>query len=358
MTSKADPRHPDRRALLAGVVAAACASTALAAETAGGRRKEVSVVARDGVRLAGTLHLPGGAGPFPTLIFAHGSEALPRGQEFEVIGARRLIEAGIAVLVTDKRGVGDTPGIYEESSDLFMTAEDVVAQARYLRGLPEVCRVGVFGVSRGGWVAPIAASRTRDIDFLITVSGPAVSPNETNIFARSEESRDAGVSKAEVREIERYRRVLWRYYGSGEGYEAAMAAWRIARHRPWYAGLMETGEPLAPSRLGHPRLNYFRIGVYDPEPILASLRIPTLMIYGEKDRLIPARRSAVVARRVLSRNRQARVAVIPDAGHGMRLVLTREALRGQASGPLDWAPAYWPTLARWLAQNAGCAVPA
>lgn len=351
---KSDNGHLDRRALLAGVVAAAGASCARAAAAAGGRSREVSVLADDGVRLAGTLHLPAGAGPFPTLIFAHGSEATPRGQEFDIVGAQRFLDVGVAVLFTDKRGVGETPGVYEESSDLFATARDVVAQARYLKGLPEVCRVGVFGVSRGGWVAPIAATKTADIDFLVVLSGPAVSPNEANIFARGEELRDQGVDEAQVREIERYRRVLWRYYGSGEGYEAAMAAWRIARTRPWYAGLMEAGEPLAPSRLGHPALSYFRIGVYDPAPTLKALKIPVVMIYGEKDRLIPARLSAAAARRALSRNRRAQVVMIPGAGHGMRLVATREALRGQPAGPLTWAPAYWPTLTGWLRRYAGC----
>ena len=352
-----DQRRLDRRTLLAGVIAVAWAPSARAEEVVTGQSRQVIIPADDGVRLAGTLYLPSGAGPFPALIFAHGSEALPRAREFEVVGAQRFLDAGVAILVTDKRGVGDTPGVYVESSDLYAAAQDVIAQARFLKSLPEICRVGVFGVSRGGWVAPIAASRSADIDFLVILSGPAVTPNETNIFARAEEARDQGVAETEVQEVVRYRRILWRYYGTGEGYEAAMAAWRVAKDRPWYAGLMESGEPLPPARLGHPALSYFRVGVYDPAPTLASLRIPVLMIYGEKDRLIPARQSAAVARRALSRNRRARVVTIPGAGHGMRLVLDREALRGQPPGPLTWAPAYWPTLVHWLDGAAGCRTP-
>ncbi len=354
----------NRRTAFAAGLAALCAPAARARATdlvrppriAGAH--DMKIIARDGVLLAGTLHRPTGPGPFPVLIFAHGSDALPRGREFEVVGAQRFVDAGVAILFTDKRGVGDTPGVYVESSDLFAAADDVVAQARHLKGLGDFCSIGVFGVSRGGWVAPIAASRSADIDFLVILSGPAVSPNETNIFARAEEARDQGVSEAEVQAVVQYRRVLWRYYGTGEGYEAAMAAWRAAKDRPWYAGLMETGEPLAPARLGHPALSYFRIGAYDPAPTLASLRIPVLMIYGEKDRLIPARQSAAVARQALSRNRRARVVTIPGAGHGMRLVVTREALRGQPPGPLTWAPTYWPTVTDWLARNVRCSRPA
>ena len=103
---------------------------------------------------------------------------------------------------------------------------------------------------------------------------------------------------------------------------------------------------------------YSRLGAYDPAPTLASLRIPVLMIYGEKDRLIPARQSAAVARQAFSRNRRARVVTIPSAGHGMRLVVTREALRGQPPGPLTWAPTYWPTVTDWLARNVRCSRPA
>ena len=58
-----------------------------------------SVPARDGVRLAGTLHRPAGRGPHPVIIFVHGSERATRAQEFEIIGAERLVAAGLEDVV-------------------------------------------------------------------------------------------------------------------------------------------------------------------------------------------------------------------------------------------------------------------
>lgn len=77
--------------------------------------------------LAGSLYLPSGADPFPAVIITHGSEAGGRSHTGYVRWAEWIRARGVAVLVFDKRAVGDSEGTYVEAPDLSIPAADVIA---------------------------------------------------------------------------------------------------------------------------------------------------------------------------------------------------------------------------------------
>jgi hypothetical protein len=66
----------------------------------------------DGARLAYSLDLPPGAGPFPAAVIGHGSGRVTRDQLKWF--SDRLLAAGFATLRFDKRGVGESTGQYSE----------------------------------------------------------------------------------------------------------------------------------------------------------------------------------------------------------------------------------------------------
>src|SRR5262249_35756791 len=132
------------------------------------------------VRLEGTLISPATSEKHPAIILVHGSGAENR--EYILPWARFLIRHGVAVLGYDKRGVGGSTGDWNTASfdDL---AGDAVAAVAYLKTRSDVdsAAIGVLGVSQAGWIMPIAAVRSPTIAFLISVSGAAVSPEETSL---------------------------------------------------------------------------------------------------------------------------------------------------------------------------------
>lgn len=134
---------------------------------------------RAGTTFRGTLHLPAGEGPFPAAVWVHGSGRSTRDQAMQFPGF--LVSEGFALLVYDKRGVGDSGGSYAMPDGstfgipfLERRAEDVREAARALGAHPNIDarRVGLFGVSQAGWVAPQAA-RSDDIAFTVILSGGA-----------------------------------------------------------------------------------------------------------------------------------------------------------------------------------------
>ena len=135
----------------------------------------------NGARLRYDLDLPAGAGPFPAIVFVHGSGMVTRGNVAH--GTNPFVPEGVAVLRYDKRGVGESTGIFfnvgpaNSATTLGTLANDVVAAVRFLKNFPEIDpnRIGVLGNSQGGWISPLAAAEAEEISFMLIWSGPTVS---------------------------------------------------------------------------------------------------------------------------------------------------------------------------------------
>jgi pimeloyl-ACP methyl ester carboxylesterase len=170
--------------------------------------------------------------------------------------------------------------------------------------------IGVWGLSQGGWLGPLAASRSADISFVIAVSGPGVSPGEQMLVYYANELRDRGVPEVDVREADVLRRDVWNYLFTGEGYQKARRELEEARGKRWFREVNSQQdrlfEPLRkPSELNRPGsaiLRFRREMTYDPLPALRALHVPALFLFRAEDRLIPVERSASVIRDVLTKS--------------------------------------------------------
>lgn len=134
----------------------------------------------DCVTLAGTLYQPLGDGPFPTMVFLHGSGEAPRLGFGGPWITTPLVEHGIAVLSYDKRGVGKSEGkcCPDEDDDFEILTSDGLAAIDALAARDDVGPVGLFGVSQGGWVIPKMVARSDEVAFSVILSGSAVSVGE------------------------------------------------------------------------------------------------------------------------------------------------------------------------------------
>ncbi|WP_317196908.1 alpha/beta hydrolase family protein [Hymenobacter properus] len=136
-----------------------------------------------GVTLAGTVLAP--RRPVAAVVLVHGS-----GQEKRMIDmATRLAERGIAVLTYDKRGVGESGGVYAgpevgtnnvDAANLDLLARDASAATDALRAQLPAWHgpIGLLGFSQAGWVIPLAARRNSAVGFMVLFSGPVVTARE------------------------------------------------------------------------------------------------------------------------------------------------------------------------------------
>jgi pimeloyl-ACP methyl ester carboxylesterase len=144
------------------------------------RSIDVTFSSADGTRLAGTLAIPNGRGPFPALVFVHGSGGQDRDER---IGpnpiflqlSNTLSNAGYAVLRYDKRGVGASghgPGPVTRP----VLLDDVRAALAYARNRPQLDpkRVFLLGHSEGAELAPTVAATDRRVAGLVLMAPPAL----------------------------------------------------------------------------------------------------------------------------------------------------------------------------------------
>lgn len=128
------------------------------------------------ITLAGTLTIPEGDGPFPAIILLTGSGTQDRDstllghKPFWVI-ADALTRRGIAVLRYDDRGTGGSTG--DPNSTTADFARDALAGVQKLAQHGKIDRkhIGLVGHSEGGIIAPLAASQSGDVAFIVSLAG-------------------------------------------------------------------------------------------------------------------------------------------------------------------------------------------
>jgi dienelactone hydrolase len=311
--------------------------------------EEAVKFANGAVSLAGTLVLPGGPGRHPAIVLFHGSGPQAR----DLFTARWFASQGIAALAYDKRGVGESTGDFR-SIPFMQLCDDGLAAIDYLKSRKDIDskRIGVWGLSQGGWLGPLAASRSSDVAFVIAVSGPGVSPGEQMIVYYANELRAQGVSESDVGEASTIRRDIWSYMSNGKGYEKVKGELEQARSKDWFSkakvqqddsfGTLPTPVELS-KQPAHSTQWFKQEAVYDPVPALRALRVSALFLFGDQDQLIPVKESVAIIRGVLAgdSHHDFTIREFPNDDHGMRLTTS------EANGEID--PTYLKTMKEWLA---------
>lgn len=143
----------------------------------------------DSTRLAGTLSLPKDQKEFPVAVLISGSG--PQNRDEEILGHRPfgiladyLTRQGIAVLRYDDRGYGESEGQFRPATSLDYT-EDALAAVQYLETnySRQITKIGLVGHSEGGNIAPVAATRNPNIDFLVLLAAPGLSNYESYLVS-------------------------------------------------------------------------------------------------------------------------------------------------------------------------------
>lgn len=232
------------------------------------------------VSIAGSLLLPAAAGPHPAIVMIHGSGSVTRDALRPF--ADHFARNGVAVLITDKRGTGQSTGRWSRATfdDL---AEDALAGVRYLRGRPEIqaSAIGLHGTSLGGWVAPLAAVKSPDVAFVVVESAPVMTPREHERLRVETTMRADGHQGTTIAQAVAFMDQKFEVARTGEGWDRLEAAMAAGEKAGWI------GYVNAPASLESLRWNWDHVFAYDPLPTLKQLSVPMLVLYGELDSVVP-----------------------------------------------------------------------
>jgi len=228
-----------------------------------------------GEKLLGILTLPGQKGRFPAVIMIHGFAKTKSERKFVEL-SKRLAENKIASLRFDFSGCGDSEGKFEEMSitkqvgELGMAFQRLIKEKRIDKN-----RIGIFAHSLGTVIACLFQQRQKTIKCLV-LSAPAFNQEE----------------------------LIKKWYTRTQ-----LKEWK-------QKGYIDTLK----FRVG---LNYLR-EARDYTEFLSQIKIPTLVLHGEKDEDIPQRMARAAFRQL--KTKEKKLVIIPESDHHFESYLTRQEL--------------------------------
>lgn len=250
-----------------------------------------------GITLAGSILQP--KKPFAAVVIVHGSDPVKREMEF----AKRLAKEGIAVFTYDKRGVGESGGVYVgpsvgtnniDTANLTLLAQDANAAVEtfqtYLKD--KKTPIGLVGFSQAGWIIPMAASKNPQIEFMVLFSGPTITTLEQLRFQFYTNGNNS----------------FWENHTEADAIE-------------------------------HTRndLDRYQFAATDPKTYLSTLSIPGLWLFGEKDIQIPVQLCIEQLNTLTTQGKPFEYTSFPKLGHNTS--------SSNDTAPLD-------TAVQWIKQKA------
>ncbi|MGJ7903659.1 alpha/beta hydrolase family protein [Lysobacter sp. 1R34A] len=277
-----------------------------------------------GLSLRGRLVLPRGRQRVPVVVLVHGSENV---SGVDAYFQQNLFPSqGVGVFVYDKRGTGGSEGKFSKDFDLLSDdAVAALAEARRLGGA-RISRIGFHGSSQGGWVAPLAASKTPQAQFVMVVFGLADSVLSEDRDQVAADLRAAGFADAET--LAKARRVsdatgLLAASKGQRGWDELEALRTQYQHEPWWKALKGeyTGEVVR-RRRGDDLMQIAMLDsdvswTYDPMPVLRKLTQPQMWILGGDDVEAPSQETQRRLSALAAEGRAVEGAVFPQADHGI-----------------------------------------
>ncbi|WP_363799670.1 alpha/beta hydrolase [Lysobacter firmicutimachus] len=278
----------------------------------------------NGVELRGRLVLPEGRDKVPLVVLVHGSENY---SGVDLYHLQNLFPAnGVGVFVYDKRGTGGSTGKYNQN--FYQLSDDAAAALREAKRLAgaRAGRTGFQGGSQGGWVAPLAASKEPQAEFVVVGFGLADGVLAEDRDQVAMDLRAAGFGDADTlakaREVSDVTGLIASSDGQ-RGWDELAALRAKYGEQPWwkalkgeYTGLVinkTRAEVLAELAKQDVDVSWD----YDPMPVLRGLRAPQLWIVGGSDLEAPSDETQKRLVGLAGEGRPITTAVFPAADHGM-----------------------------------------
>lgn len=303
--------------------------------------KEEGVTFHNGaVTLAGTLTMPATKGPHPAvIIIGHGA------REVYLPLSRLFVSRGIAALRYDKRGEGASTGPRGEQVAFGDQAADALAAIEFLKSRNDIQprQIGLWGLSQAAYIAPIAASRSKDVAFVVIVSPSGLPPWQQELFRVENALKEQGFSVDEVAEAMAFFKRKFEVARTGEGWEQLAATAQPARAKKWfgYHGL--------PPSIDQLQWSWENVWSYDPALFFEKISCPVLALLGGADPDMPTHESIPRIEQSLKKggNKDYAIKVFPKGGHGLTEMITGNRAKDLCCVK-GLSPGYLETMTTWM----------
>ena len=280
-----------------------------------------------GVTLSGTLTLPASESPSPAVVLIASAGQCDRdeavlGHKPFLVLADYLTRHGIAVLRFDKRGCGKSTGNYNKATSQDF-ANDVLAGVEYLKSRKEVNsnQIGLIGHSEGGIIAPMVATKSQEVAFIVLMAGTGVNGEELLYAQDALIKRSLGETEDTIEQSRKFQEKLFALLkkepdleiAAGQFHEIAKNHMDILQGNPGKVTL--DGLEAQANCINTEWFRYFL--VYDPSTALKQVQVPVLVLNGELDlQVSPTQNLPVIAKALKEgENKDFTIVELPKLNH-------------------------------------------
>ena len=283
-----------------------------------------------GIILAGTLTLPKKDGVFPAVILISGSG--PQNRDEELLGHKPflvlsdyLTKNGIAVLRYDDRGTALSKGDFKTATSADF-ATDVESAITYLKTRKEINKkkIGLIGHSEGGLIAPMVASKSKDVAFIVLMAGTGIQGDQLLLLQQKLIEKASGVSDENLQKNELTNKKEFDIVNKSNSIEQL----NIDLTNFIKQSLVENPNAEKPQgmsdedfvklqveQIANPWMQYFI--KYNPALALEKVKCPVLAINGEKDLQVPPKENLEAVKKALTKggNKKVTTKELPNLNH-------------------------------------------
>jgi len=222
--------------------------------------------------------------------------------------ADHLTRNGIAVLRYDDRGVKNSGGSFAESTTAdFVT--DAAAAIKFGETLEKIDsdKIGLIGHSEGGMIAPRVAAEYENVDFLVSIAGPAIPITEVMTIQNKLIFEKMGMSEEGRMKAEEQLQIVYSIVNQDKEPKELFDT-LIDQVKYFYNSLSETDQQfLGPSSSAYytaisrsiftPWFRYFL--AYDPGPYWQKVTCPVLALNGSEDIQVSSKENLAAIKKYL-----------------------------------------------------------
>lgn len=279
---------------------------------------------KNALALSGTLSMPSKDGKFPVVILISGSG--PQNRDEELMGhkpflviADFLTKNGFAVLRYDDRGVANSTGNFKTATSADF-AEDVESALVFLKNRKEIDKkkIGLIGHSEGGFIAPLVASRNKEVAFIVSLAGPGIPCDELLVLQGALISKASGMQQDEIEKNKKINSGAYEIVKkatSNEQLQKSLTVYFNQKLTDKNGSEKESFVQQEVEQLSSPWMEYFI--KYNPVPALEKVHCPVLALNGSNDLHVPPKENLDAIKKALTKagNKKVTIKTLPNLNH-------------------------------------------
>ena len=154
----------------------------------------------------------------------------------------------------------------------------------------DVENIGLIGHSEGGLIAPIVATSSKDVSFIVMLAGPGIN-GEQILYEQGELlNRAAGLSEEQIIQNQDLQKAIFDIILNEKDSVKQIERLRQTYSRGVYSTMSNDQKKAIDTRINAVNTQWFRFFLaYDPYPTLVKLKCPVLALIGSKDLQVPAK---------------------------------------------------------------------